>query len=150
MSWLDQYLLGGYRGDQRHQRMWTYDLRLLFLAPDGSVKAQQEPAPINQWKKHEEVSVSFAATRAGVVWTVRSAIRGRSSDHAGIYIEEGGKLVRFMRGAEMTQRGVAPGGCGALVTMEPQRLGARPTELRLIELCTSTFGQFQDQRRANC
>jgi hypothetical protein len=135
LSWLDQYLFGGYRGDHRHQRMSGYDIRLLFLSPDGRVEARREPPPINEWKKREGLAVSFAATRAGVVWAVQSAIRSRPSDHDGLYIERDGSLVRFMRDASLTQRGVAPGGCRALVVPDREPRGSQPTKVQLIEFC---------------
>lgn len=138
LPWRDQYLLVGATGDHSIERMWTYDLTLYFLSPTGQIEPQREPLWINASQKANRLVVSFVATQAGVVWYVHGAFRGTSTPFDGLYLERHGQLIRFLRHAALSQAYVSPGGCRALVAIDPARqnfqLGS-PTELHLINFC---------------
>jgi hypothetical protein len=137
LPWLGEYLFGGFSGDHRIQQMWTYDRTLYFVSPDGRVRTIQEPALINNWKK-TRLSSSYVVTAAGVLWWIAGPFRGKPTEFDGLYIERDGKLIRFLRHANLYQSGVAPDGCRALISVDdsgrnfPQ--GGK-TELRLIDFC---------------
>ena len=141
IPWLGQYFLWGATGDHRIQRSGTYDVTLYFLSPNGHIDTQHEPMWINAAKKANRLSVSYVATRAGVVWLVASPFRGRASEFDGLYLERDGRLIRFLRHASLSQDSVSPGGCRALVMIDPTGQNfphdGKP-ELHLINFCEET------------
>jgi hypothetical protein len=138
LPWRGQYFLLGRRGDHRTRKNQTYDASLYFLAPDGHLDTQREPAWIAQAEKTNRLVVSFVATRAGVVWNVKGPIRGELTPFDGLYLERNSRLVRFLKYADLSQGSVSPGGCRALITIDPTHRNFPndgPTELHLIDFC---------------
>jgi len=138
LPWLGEYLFGGHVGDHRQQRMWTYDVTLYFLSPDGKMRVVHEPALINEWKK-KRLSASYVVTAAGVVWILAGPSRGAPTEYDGLYIERQGKLVRFLRHASLRQHNVSPGsGCRALTVVDSTGRNFphdQATEQHLIDFC---------------
>lgn len=137
LAWRNQYLLVGAYGDQQQAKKSLFDLTFYFLSPDGHVTSEPEPAQIRTWKKEDDgPSIRYAATKAGIIWRIAYRIRGRSKGYDGLYIERNGKLIRFLRNAELSS--VSPNGCRMLATVD---LTAKnfphdgKTELQLIDFC---------------